>query len=291
MNNKIFLISYLGGMHGEFFGNLINNNENFYPSKSLSLKNNKYLCLDVLQQNNICIKLSLNNFNYRTELSNLKLINDDQRLYIDLNYSEKHICALTHIWHEDLQIFNLPRLVPIRLYCNENYIFFTFIMAIIKSWILPTMINESELEFFLSKKDNQNNYYIKTILNRKKYYWVERLALSKNQFNLNLLLNYYYNNIYYRSNLLAKNKAFSNWNYFNIGNLMTNPEQNLKNLKDMFNLNTVDLNTIINYHSANLNIIEKNFNLKYEKLLKSPNRFNIIEEFILSNIEDRKFFN
>jgi hypothetical protein len=164
-------------------------------------------------------------------------------------------------------------------------------MAIIKSWILPTMINESELEFFLSKKDNQNNYYIKTILNRKKYYWVERLALSKNQFNLNLLLNYYYNNIYYRSNLLAKNKAFSNWNYFNIGNLMTNPEQNLKNLKDMFNLNTVDLNTIINYHSANLNIIEKNFNLKYEKLLKSPNRFNIIEEFILSNIEDRKFFN
>jgi hypothetical protein len=289
MDNKIFLISYLGGMHGEFLGSILSNDENFYSADSISLENNKYSYIDCLQKNGIHIKLSFNNFNYQD--NNVKLLSDYQKSIIENRYSTKNLCVLTHIWEQNLTMFNLPNLNPVRLYCKGDYIFFTFLMAIIKSWILPFSLSEEDKNFFLSKRNEINKNYIELILNRNEYYWVERLALSKNLFNLESLIDHYYYKIYSHSNALAVNKTFQNWNYFDIENFIIDPKNNSSNFKTTFNLiNDVDLDLVNNYHLTNLKVIEKNLNLNYVQILNSSNKFNLLKEFILTKLENSNFF-
>lgn len=287
MDKTIFLISYLGGLHGEFLAKLISQDQNYYAVESRSVENNKHQYFDPLYLNNIFIKLSLNHFNYPNRYrKNYKLVTDEQRQSIDLNYSEKNLCVLTHIWQSDLQIFNLPRLKPIRLYCDNDYLLFAFYMAIIKAWILPFPVKDQDLEFLISKVDILTKPYVEKILERRSYFWIERLAISKKQFDLNVLIKFYFNNIYKQSNTDAQNKKHSGWEYLDVGSLMKDPETHQSIFRDSLNLSTnMPVEKISDYHRTNLSLIENKFNLTYSRLKYLENQFDIIKDYILENTD------
>jgi hypothetical protein len=71
---------------------------------------------------------------------------------------------------------------------------------------------------------------------------------------------------------------------------MENPNNNLSLLKETFDLHDcLDANAIENYHLKNINLIKEIFGMDYQTLLKHPNRFDILQEYIISII-GKNFF-
>jgi hypothetical protein len=115
---NVYYLSYPNGMFGEFLCCQISKDANFYPnlnSKITHLKN-KYEYRSVIDYN--LIFLYENVPDYLSE-------------HISSRFSEKHVLIRNHYYHENLNI-NLQRLVKVKLYCNEQWWLFSYILGIIK---------------------------------------------------------------------------------------------------------------------------------------------------------------
>lgn len=298
-------------MHGEFLAGLISSDKNFYrPRKYEPEKNNKYAYTDPLEGININIKQVLNRFNYPDFYINQngrygvnalysKLVSDIDREKIDLMFDQKHLCLATHIFNRDPSIFNLPRLVSTRLICDREYMFLVYLLGVVKSWLLKREIENTTMDFLdaISKTDPLVKKHAEIIKEQKTYSWIERLALTRqseyrHNFYLKKFLHHYYYDVYLKEcvNLYENKNKFLGWNYLDVRNLMENPNNNLSLLKETFDLHDcLDANAIENYHLKNINLIKEIFGMDYQTLLKHPNRFDILQEYIISII-GKNFF-
>lgn len=253
--NKVFLLSYLGGMHGEFLAGLITANDNFYrKGMSQTVETNRYHYSDPLLSLCINIKPVNNKENYPKLSESNYIISETEKQRIDQSFNEKNLLVLTHAFGSS-DMFNLPRRKLIRLYSSDEYAKRCLILAIVKSWVVKYPTTRTELLDFLSSKKIPN-HYVKKIFDRGYFYWFERIALTKSALNLDRFVADHFH-IYRESNRNVK--SAENWLYLDVEKLIKDPFNTANLWKNIFNITDLDCAAIEEYNIRNIELIDSTF--------------------------------
>lgn len=261
-----YILSYLGGMHGEFLASLISNDENFYGGNvSDNKKTNRYHYEDVTYKHGLSrFKTVFNELNYPG--TPVSVVSNETKDLIATEFNEKNLILLTHIY-KDPSIFGIENQIPVRLYCGEEYIKLVILLALIKSWTSEWKIEPYEINYFFGNT-NLNNFQLKfkdKIEQNKKCYGFERLLLSKKIFSYDFRLFFFrYLAIYKEANRIAMNQLDPQWKYINVENLIYKTDKVMHEWKKLFNLKQdLPADEILKYHEKNLSLINDIFGKKY----------------------------
>jgi len=262
---KAVVISYTGGMFGEFFTHLLSESDSRFVNihKTQITTENRFLYPNYLSPINLDVK------NYPPNQSwNISQENND---ILHNQYGDKWICIPTH-WHDKtLENTGLPS-IGIRLYC-DNIIDFNLSYCLwwLKSHIFantPWPLRVAEINNMI-----QNNHTYKleleNLLKDNNYSNWKFLSYKENILkNRNLDFEYYLKGKYFRlfnsRNLYQK---LPGWITLDIGKLVNDSSTYDQQIESKLQLeNSLNIDKINLYKEQNLNLIKKCLNLNYEEL-------------------------
>lgn len=264
---KAVVVSYQGGMFGEFFTDLLQSSDpKFYSCNNNFIDNrNKYSVPNYLDPINLAIK----NMPFRKEWS----ITENDIKILNEVYGDRWICLHTH-WLNKLEKTNIPNCIGIRLYCD----FIPDINLSYCMWWLKSALYANNL---WSEKRKEIEEAIKFGHKFKKE--VEELLIPGNFHNWKFIA--------YNSNVLLKNdkldlrhfirykhamisewpippsSKLSGWIPLNIGQLIHRYDKYDKKIERELSLeNPLDINKINSYREKNLILLKNTLGLDYEDL-------------------------
>jgi len=282
---NIHLLSFNGGVGGDFLCSEISKDINFYSfQSSIDLKTNTCNLLEN----------PFSKWNLDVKPPNPLWPTASISSEIDLYYNEKNLVLPTHYFGNVNQTM-IPRLKGIRLYTKQFSPLF-YLLLWIKRWInIKNFKDKEELDnILLSRSFSKNTditYFTSKIAdiiaNRKYYYDFEIPAL-------NLIYDKsidFVDEVFVKYNICNTNGYEDNgWIPYNIDNLYLDPVNNVKEFSQLFNMEeSINPDSIAEQHSRNLQLIEETFNESYESFvsndwlpklkewvkLKCPNSYSI----------------
>lgn len=272
------MVSYFGGMFGEFICTQLSLDENFYSTIPKVDKNNRYYYGNPLEKYN----LNLKRFDFS---SNAQLSSETVNL-IDSNTSEKHFCFPSHAFKVDMSFLNIPRIKYIRLNTQHHDI---LILGYLMSWIKSLLdlrdfkSHENEFVRYVNSQSEESIEYYNKIKNRGKFYWFEKVSMKHNVFNVDDFILYWWNS-YMTYNHSNPADRWEQWNYIDVGECLKNYEVSKVEWKETFGLKEyLNKDNLENYYQTNLNLIDREFNIPFETLI-SGNWIGVLSEWVHSKI-------
>lgn len=258
MNNKIYLISYMGGLGGEFLSGMIAQDPNFRKPMIFSNEPalNKYYYVDVIT--------SMYNFRQlKTDHSAFQYFIDQREKY-QQHLAGKSICICTHadINFNDYSFSDDDIINIVKLNVSFENIAYPLILQIIKNHLLyPVLLDStSGLEVTKIEQLTYNNYGQVTFENIQKF-------LRETIYN-------------YIKNF----GEFKGTKYLNVYKFLSNPENEMPDWINTFNLSgPLDIDSIKTYHQKNIQLIESTMDLDFKEIMLMNMR--ALENFISDRIK------
>jgi hypothetical protein len=281
---KAVIISYLGGMFGEFFTDLLQSSDSkFYFCNENSVNDvNKYTVPNYLSPINLDIK----NLPYRKEWP---ITDDDIKILNDI-YGDKWICLHTH-WLHRLHRTNLPSCIGIRLYCDFiPDINLSYCMWWIKTGLQPTNIwpeKKQEIEELINSNHKFKKEFEEMLASGIYHGW--KFAAYCNNFLKNDKLDVQYF-VRYKHAMISEwpvppSSKLSGWIPLDIGQLIHRYNKYDKRIEKELSLeNPLDVNKINSYGEKNLTVLKNTLGLEYEDLL-SIKWINTLIDYCQSKLE------
>lgn len=253
--NNVYLISYYGGMFGDFICSKISEDENFYTQNVVQSDMNRYNYPNPFEKYGL-------NLHYWV----LPLIDDHIAEKIDIEYSEKNLCFPTH-WYGELSSINLPRIKGIRLLVDERLTLLTYLLSWIKAMRKISTFDIWTKEFDdIIKKYPSLIMLVDKIREKGSYHRFEKNCLQMGIGNYKEYVIQQWN-IHQRVNL---NKKLPNWTYLNMSELFFGDHYFLKEIQQNLSMSEVLKKTDIDeYHQKNLSLVEEEFGIDYHHLERS----------------------
>ena len=276
------MISYFGGMFGEFTCIQISSDKNFYP---INLKkvddNNRYYCDNPLTSH----FSSLKTFHFAPDVKPLS-----QPILEKINHAllEKNLCFPTHYYHEtiDNRFDNLPKLKPVRMFTEHRDI---LILGYCCGWI-KSLLDERDLysrrrsfvdEFESYATTPEITKLYEHIKIREKFYWFEKVALKHKHTDLNEFVDYWW--LWYQKFNFRKSTG---WHHIDIGNCFKNYNNTKDEWKNYFGLDDyLNKETLASYHQGNLDLIERKLGIPFEQFINTD-WIKILKDWIRATATD-----
>lgn len=272
------MVSYFGGMFGEFTCIQLSRDKNFYP---INLKkvdnNNRYYCDNPL----IGHFSNLKPFKFAPDVEPLSATTLE---IINNQLVEKNLCFPTHFYAEDLDHrLNIPQLKTVRMVTEHQDI---LILGYCCQWI-KSLVDVRQLESRNNRFIKEFESYVKTkegqdlydqIKLRTTFYWFEKVALKHQHTNLNEFIDYWWK--WYQK---FNDKRYQNWDYIDIGNCFKDYENSKDDWKNYFSLaDHLDKNTLDSYYAGNLDLIQREFGITFDKFINSD-WLSLLKEWVASS--------
>jgi hypothetical protein len=252
---NIFLLGFTGGSCGDFLCSKISQDDNFYSLQSAMTQD-----INRCELGNPFSKFGIDIKN--PQWGGIPIISKDTYDNIDKEYSEKSLILPIH-YFSNLENIKLPRLVGVKL-CSKELTPLFYILLWIKRWSNKnSIIGNEENIIKCAGKNLKLIEKSKEIINRGFYYSFEQPALRLGVYNSVNIATAYFST--YRG--LSK-KSNIGWNPYDIDNLFLNTKQNIREFSQLFNTSQeINAGDIIDYHAANIALVEKHFNKSYSNLI------------------------
>jgi hypothetical protein len=252
---NIFLLGFTGGSCGDFLCSKISKDDNFYTLES-SMTSDMNRC----ELENPLLPFGINIKN-PVSLDSLNINSEDYK-NIDIKFSQKNLILPIH-YFANINNIKLPRLAGVKL-CSSKLTPLFYILLWIKRWKNKVPIMENEHTLIDCAGNNLTLIkQCEEMIKRGYYYSFEQTALRSNMYNsINLPTMYFptYRNL--------SSKVDIGWTSYNIDNLFLNTKENITGFSQLFNMSgTLNADDIIQYHAANLELVEKHFNKSYFDLM------------------------
>jgi hypothetical protein len=280
---QTLIISYVGGMFGEFTASIIEEgSDKFISSKSIeTTKENRFLYPNYL---------SPINFDCKTFPKHQEWPIDNQQInQLQTCYGDKWICLPTHWYSNQIQQSNLPCQGIAMFSANLSIIKLAYSLFWIKSHVVansPWPSRKEELQLMI----NTGHKYARELLelnSEGNYQNWKFLAYRHNMLdNGKLDLHYYMNqhfNFYKKHNFLVR-AASSDWFKFDIGNAIHGNQKNLPLLEEHLEI-TLNKERIAKYSAKNLEIIKDKLGFTLNNI-SSPNWLDVLYEYCRSEMQD-----
>jgi len=249
------MVSYYGGMFGEFICSQISNDKNFYDAEVEITDNNRYVLKNPFKTYTLNLKAFDTGLNTKLPPQLVDRIDND--------FSEYNLCYPTHTYKEDMEYLNLPRLKIVRLRTKHNDILFlAYIVGWIKSLTTIGKVNPRFTNEVEHKLNSITRPYYDKILERGYFYWFEKLALKHGIVSIDDFIEFWW-----RSFRQYNNLKWDQWTYIDIGSLIKDYDNVKEEWNELFNLDSdLDKAAIEEYHANNLQLIEDTFNKSFDEL-------------------------
>ena len=252
------MISYYGGMFGEFICTQLSKDQNFYSVEPEVTDSNRYL------YGNPFLKYGLNLKLFDSEKTNIDTAS------LDNDFSEKNLCFPSHIFQKDMSYLNIPRVKFVRIYSSDRDILLLgYIMGWIKSLVSTNNLSEwtQEFERYIDNKESVEYYNL--IKQRGYFYWFEKLSMKHKVYNIKEFIDYWWD-CYKKYN----DKRWDQWEYIDVGKLFLDYKNSKDYWKEFFDLDSyLDNNDLQGYYFKNLEIFKEEFNMSFEDF-KIKNNWN-----------------
>ena len=270
---NLFMLSYQGGMCGDFFCLEVSKDDTFYKNKLISdTEHNRWLNANPLAKFDLDFKESITT------------ISDELKSEIDLEFKDKNLMIPSHFWGKP----NLPRLKRIGIYCkNPNYVPMFFIMLFLKALSNKREIGIPGAYYELGSLHKQHGLLnkftqglsghprIKQIYDRGFYYNFELRSIEFGMINSQDMIKQYY--IPYHAKALRTRPGFY---LIAMDEFLTSPATFTSDISKYLNMTKeLDPTAFEVYQQRNLDLIERTFNMSYYSLIKS-NWLGILKEHI-----------
>ncbi len=259
---NLFMLSYQGGMCGDFFCLEVSKDENFYKNTLISeTGHNRWLNANPLSKFNLDLK------------ENITSISDGVKEQIDLEFKDKNLIIPSHYWGSP----NLPRLKRIGIFCKDpDYVPLFFIMLFLKALsnkrefgkpgVYSALGRMHEQHGILDRfaHNNLNHPRIQQMYSRGFYYNFELRALELGMINSEDMISQYYKP--YHVKALRSRHGFY---MFAMDQFLNNPRDYTADLSKYLNM-SAELNPAAfeEYQQKNFMLIERTFNRSYHNLIK-----------------------
>lgn len=259
--SSIYVISYIPGMYGEFFCNLISNDDNFY---------------DAAHQSKIEAD---NRHGFRSVIEDLYSFvgwgwpraSDEVRQDILANFSEKNIVMRTHNYKEHIDV-NLANLKQVKFFTDSDdwlYPVLLFFSKAIKTKATthPQFLQKEWMIPFFKEYSKIPEVTDGLIENVENVSWME---IDMAILGLPTINDY----IKFKLDLYEIeapiNSGNGNWSYVNPYSLLSNPEAHMSEWKELFDLNdSLNVEVLKKYKEDNDNLIKQTFGKEYNEIKNS----------------------
>ena len=268
--HDIYMVSYFGGMFGEFICTQISLDKNFYhinPKKDL---NNRYHYSSPLTDT----FSNLKSFPIPNDLFSVTEIKE-----IEQTLLQKNICFPSHYYDQNIkQLDLLPNIKCIRLFTRHRDVLILgyccqWIKSLLVSYDLHSYNNKfvKEFESYSFTPETRDLYELIKI--KKRFYWFEKLALKYEQNDLSQFITFWWK--FYRE---SNKKKIQGWQRIDVGGCLKNYNTVKDEWTSCFNLND-NLNKIEldNYHQRNIDLIEKEFGTSFDNFIKEDWKMILLE--------------
>ena len=263
---KTVVVSYLGGMFGEFFTDLLQSSDTKFHSCNNNFVSdvNRYYVPNYLSPINLDIK----NLPYLKEWS----ITENDIKILNEMYGDKWICLHTH-WFNKLEKTNIPSCIGIRLYCDFiPDVNLSYCMWWIKSGLQSNSLwpeKEEEIKELILSNHKFKKELEELLIPGNFYIWKYMAYRTNFLKNERLDLRHF---IRYKHAMIAEwpvptSTKLSGWIPLDIGQLIHRYDKYDKRIEKELSLeNPLDINKINSYREKNLIVLKNTLGLNYEDL-------------------------
>lgn len=263
MKNQ-YLISYISGLHGEFFCGLIASDPSYYPpGKQFENTHNTYSYNSVVND-------TVNFFG-----PGWPTITDEVNDYLDKDFSDKHLLFRSHSYEDPLNI-NLRRLKKIKFYTPD--------------WLFPLtmkIIKMSRLKIDIGGNANIIRF-IKGLSTRLNARCISEYDFSDSGFlEIEMASSGVSDPLVFTRTMIEHYQheatiSSGSWTYINVRDMLLDPNSAMSEWKQTFDLqNDLDSEKISEYHSMNCKLIETEIGISYDEL-RNGDYESILSEYISS---------
>jgi len=273
---QALIISYLGGMFGEFTASIIEDGSDKFISTNLveTTKENRFLYPNYLAPINFDYKT----FPRYTEWP----INNQQVDQLHNVYGNKWICLPTHWYSNQIQQSNLPCQGIVMFSADLSIIKLAYSLFWIKSHVFANSPWTSRGEELQSMIDSGHKYArelselkLEGNYQNWKFLAYRHDLLKDGELDLRYYINQHFN-FYKRHNFLSYVKS-NDWFKFDIGNAIHGDQQNLPLLEQHLGI-VLNKERISEYANKNLEIIKDKLGFTLADL-SSPNWLDVLYEY------------
>lgn len=259
------MISYHGGMFGDFLCTKISQDQNFYTQSSNEVEMNRYNFPNPFEKYNLNLHHWI-----------LPTITDQQSEKISVDYSEQHLCFPTH-WYGNLSDVNLSRLIGVRIVGDQRLALLTYLLSWIKANRKISLIDNWIHEFNQIKiKYPHLSPWIERIVEKGHFYRFEKNCLSKGFSNYKIFIQNDWN--LHQKTII--NKELHSWKYLNISGLFFEYSKFSDEFQKHLSLSQeIKESDVTEYHRKNLNLIRDEIGIEYFQI-KKINWMNVLFRYI-----------
>lgn len=303
----IYLVSYLGGMFGEFLGTQIAKDVNYWDAvRDYShAGSNRFIYRDVLRgaAGNV---FSLSNMPEHTgtsmgfqtpALTRYHQFPEREIEYLDNLLKPKNVITFTHFFWPESTV-NLRRVKRVQFVSNPEDVLLPYLMAVLKVWpalpytpqsdnaspasrlnyIRPRQFIDVHVAAYASRKHPDVYKLVKTIVKDNEWNvpMLNWLMLERNILDLEEWITKSYD-AYFARAINVDFYGAENWTILNCCDLIQDPGAHVEEWRDKLDMaNVMDVSEIEKYQQNNLALIEKHFGMPYEELKKSDFKKHIL---------------
>jgi len=259
----IYLISYKGGMFGEFVCSCIADDPSFYKvsDPSIDVNTNRYFFKDILDHR-YGVNLVMSTWVPGTRLE----VSDEVRDQIDIELLEKNICVRSHQWPYSADFINLNRIKKVKLFVSESDSILAFLLSYLKVSTSTFLVDNNHINNIQRRTSLSPNICVGDTMSMLTY----TACLFKVYPPIAFVKKSYPS---YRSQAMSGLLVSDRDNestYLNVGTLMIDPESVMPEWADALGLSTeFDYNKIREYHQSNLALIHEFFDESYDDLIRT----------------------
>jgi hypothetical protein len=265
--NNIYLISYTGGMYGEYICTLLSNDDNYYDAgfKHYLPEDNRHGYRSIIDP--------LHTFDAWDFYS----VPNDIRETILTVHNDKHIAMKTFNYKEHVDV-NLPNLVKVKFFADD-WIFswlqsgpkglkmsaITHEHSMSRSWLIP----------FIEEYNKMPELTSKLIDNVDELTWTEFDMAVLGIYNL---ADYVQHKIDWHSTQAPVKSGNSDWIYLNPLELFNDPESHIDQWQKVFDTKSkFDVQSLKDYHQCNVELIERTYGKPYEEIKNGDYKQTMID--------------
>jgi hypothetical protein len=271
----IYLISYTGGTHGEFFCTLLSSDQNYCkPGFSYySEEEHRHGYRSIIDQS----EFTFDGWKYPE-------ITDTQRTRVERFTRNRHLVMKTVHYDQDA-IINLD-IKKIKFYCDGDDWLLGFMLSGPKGLITSikthphTVSNEWVLPFIktYSKYPDLNNIFIENIDNVT---WAELDMLALGYSTVSEYVEFK-SNLHREQSLISSGN--DSWIYLNPMELFNDPKSHIGKWQSIFDTGELfDIDVLTKYHEGNLRLIEKTYGIIYDNIVSGDHK-KIMMDYLLPNM-------
>lgn len=270
---NLFMLSYQGGMCGDFFCLEVSKDSTFHQNILISgTETNRWLVANPLDKFGLDFKEQVTS------------ISDELKKRIDQEFKDKNLIIPSHYWGKP----NLPKLKRMGVFSQDPYyIPLFYIMLFLKAWTHKRDVNKPGVYSALGSLHKNHELLegfsqgikwhprIKEIYSRGFYYNFELRSIELGMINSQDMINQYYTPYSVKSS-----RIWPGFYMLAMDQFLNSPKEYIPDLSKFLNMSK-ELNYVAfeEYQQKNFELVEKTFNQSYHDLIKQ-NWLGTLKEYI-----------